>query len=168
MKSQQKKTPAKKPKQQASNMSDTITITGASDVIDISDTIGTSAWIGSGNGYNSITGSVTVSNGGYTIGTGSTTVPYTYTTTGTSFYQSDPSVQINADGMQIKEGGDIKIGGKSLSEAIAKIEDRLAILHPNQELENKWESLKELRRQYEALEKDILEKEKIMKILKEK
>jgi hypothetical protein len=167
MKSQQKKTPAKKPKQQASNMSDTITITGASDVIDISNTIDTSSWLGSGNGY-SITGSVTVPSGSYTIGTGSTTVPYTYTTTGTSFYQSDPSVQINADGMQIKEGGDIKIGGKSLSEAIAKIEDRLAILHPNIELENKWESLKDLRRQYEALEKDILEKEKIMKILKEK
>jgi hypothetical protein len=167
MKSQQKKTPAKKPKQQASNMSDTITITGASDVIDISNTIDTSSWLGSGNGY-SITGSVTVPSGSYTIGTGSTTVPYTYTTTGTSFYQSDPSVQINADGMQIKEGGDIKIGGKSLSEAIAKIEDRLAILHPNQELEDKWESLKDLRRQYEALEKDILEKEKIMKILKEK
>jgi len=166
MRSQLKRMPAKKPKQQASNMSDTITITSASDIIDISDTIGTTAWIGSSNAY-SITGSVTVPNGSYTIGTSSTTVPYTYTTAGTSFYQSDPSVQINADGMQIKEGGDIKIGGKSLSEAIAKIEDRLAILHPNQELENKWESLKELRRQYEALEKDILEKEKIMKILKE-
>jgi hypothetical protein len=40
-------------------------------------------------------------------------------------------------------------------------------LHPNEALEDKWEELKNLRRQYEALEKDILEKERIMKILKE-
>ena len=157
MKSQQKRTPAKKPKQQASNMSDTITITGASDVIDISDTISTSPWIGSGNGY-SITGSITspttVSwNQGYSITSGS--------------YNNNTYVSIDSDGITMKDGTDITIGGRKLSDVISKIEDRLAILHPNQELENKWESLKELRRQYEALEKDILEKEKIMKILKE-
>ena len=112
--------------------------------------------------------SITVPNGGYTIGTSSTTVPYTYTTTGTSFYQTDTAVQINADGMQIKEGGDIKIGGKSLSEAIDKIEERLGILNPNPELEDRWDQLKELRKQYIELEKDLLEKEKLMKILKEK
>jgi hypothetical protein len=112
--------------------------------------------------------SITVPNGGYSIGTGSTTVPYTYTTTGTSFYQNDSTVHINADGMQIKEGGDIKIGGKSLSEAIDKIEERLGILNPNPELEERWGQLKELRKQYIELEKDLLEKEKLMKILKEK
>jgi hypothetical protein len=66
------------------------------------------------------------------------------------------------------ENADIKFGGKSLIETIAKIEDRLGILQPNPELESRWELLKELRRQYEELEKDLLEKEKIMKILKEK
>jgi hypothetical protein len=115
--------------------------------------------------YNSTT--ITIPTGGYSIGAGSTTVPYTYTTTGTSFYQPDTTVQINADGMQIKEGGDIKIGGKSLSEAIDKIEERLGILNPNPELEERWDQLKELRKQYQELEKDLLEKEKIMKILKE-
>lgn len=68
----------------------------------------------------------------------------------------------------MKEGADLKIGGVSLLDTIKNIEDRLAILHPNIELEGKWEQLKDLRRQYEALEKDILEKEKLMKILKEK
>ena len=112
--------------------------------------------------------SITIPSGGYSLGTSSITTPYTYTTTGTSFYQPDTTVQINADGMQIKEGGDIKIGGKSLSEAIDKIEERLGILHPNPELEDRWDELKELRRKYNELEKDLLEKEKMWKILKEK
>jgi hypothetical protein len=66
----------------------------------------------------------------------------------------------------MKKGADIKIGGKSLTEAIEKIEERLGILHPNPELESRWDKLKDLRRQYVEMEKDILEKEKIMKILK--
>jgi hypothetical protein len=111
---------------------------------------------------------------------GSITVPHTISTSGTNSYTygagtghnwntgtTDTTVQINADGMQIKEGGDITIGGKSLSEAINKIEERLGILNPNPELEERWDKLKELRNQYIEMEKDLLEKEKIMKILKE-
>ena len=67
----------------------------------------------------------------------------------------------------MQKGADIKIGEKSLTEAIDKIEERLGILKPNPELEERWEKLKELRKQYMELEKDLLEKEKIMKILKE-
>lgn len=78
------------------------------------------------------------------------------------------NVSIDSNGITMKEDADIKFGGKSLTETIAKIEERLGILHPNPELESRWESLKDLRRQYEELEKDLLEKEKIMKILKEK
>jgi hypothetical protein len=161
MKSQQKRTPAKKQKQQASDMTDTITITsGASDVdvIDLGDTIDMSSWtIGSG-GYGNITGSITVP----------TTTTWSQDYSITSAGYGNTFVSINSDGITMKEGTDIMIGGRKLGEVIAQIEDRLAILHPNEELESKWESLKELRRQYEALEKDILEKEKIMKILKEK
>ena len=62
--------------------------------------------------------------------------------------------------------GDIKLNGKSLDKTLAKLEERLAILHPNERLEEKWEKLKELRKQYMELEADILEKEKIMEILK--
>ena len=62
--------------------------------------------------------------------------------------------------------GDVKIKGKSLVESLEKIEEKLAILHPNIELEEKWEQLRELRRQYMELEKDIIEKEKIWDILK--
>jgi len=102
--------------------------------------------------------------------TGSITSPYTYTTSGTSGYtlSSNPStVHIDADGLTMKEGADIVVGGKSLTQAIEKIEERLAILKPNTELESRWEQLKELRNQYIELERDLLEKEKIMKILKE-
>jgi hypothetical protein len=76
-------------------------------------------------------------------------------------------VNINADGLTMKKGADIKIGGKSLTEAIEKIEERLGILSPNSALEERWDKLKELRQQYVEMERDLLEKEKLMKILKE-
>jgi hypothetical protein len=104
-----------------------------------------------------------VPNGGYTITSGAGT-GHNWTTATTN---TNATVNINADGMQIKEGGDIKIGGKSLSDAIDKIEERLGILNPNPALEERWDKLKELRKQYIEMEKDLLEKEKIMKILKE-
>ena len=127
--------------------------------------------IGTSMGTDTITldSSTFTSNVGIT--SGSITSPYVYTTNGTSGYtfNNNPStVYIDADGLTMKEGADIKIGGKSLTEAIEKIEERLGILHPNPELEGRWETLKDLRRQYMEMEKDILEKEKIMKILKEK
>lgn len=62
--------------------------------------------------------------------------------------------------------GDVKIKGKSILESLEKIEEKLAILHPNVELEKKWEQLRELRKQYMELEKEIIEKEKVWDILK--
>jgi hypothetical protein len=83
-------------------------------------------------------------------------------------WNNSANVNIDTNGISVKEGGDIKIAGKSLSAAIEKLEERLGILNPNPELEERWEQLKELRKQYIELEKDLLEKEKLMKILKEK
>jgi hypothetical protein len=62
--------------------------------------------------------------------------------------------------------GDLKIKGKSLADAIDNIEKRLAILHPNKDLEERWEQLKALGERYRELEKDISEKEKIWEIIK--
>jgi hypothetical protein len=62
--------------------------------------------------------------------------------------------------------GEITIKGKSLSEMLEKIEERLAILHPNEELEAKWENLRGLRKAYMELEAEIKEKEAIWGILK--
>lgn len=61
--------------------------------------------------------------------------------------------------------GDLQVGGVSIVDAIEKINDRLAILKPNAELESRWEKLRNLREQYVELEREILEQEKIMNIL---
>jgi hypothetical protein len=62
--------------------------------------------------------------------------------------------------------GDLKIQGKSIKESLDKIEDRLAILHTNEELEENWENLRGLRKMYMELEAEIIEKEKMWAILK--
>jgi len=62
--------------------------------------------------------------------------------------------------------GDLTLQGKSLKDSLDKIEERLAILHPNEELEEKWENLRGLRKLYMELEAEIIEKEKMWSILK--
>lgn len=61
--------------------------------------------------------------------------------------------------------GDITVKGKSIVDSLDRIEERLAILRPNEELEGKWENLRGLRKAYMELEAEILEKEKVWKIL---
>lgn len=62
--------------------------------------------------------------------------------------------------------GDLKIQGVSIKESLDNIEKRLAILHPNKKLEEKWERLKALGEMYRELEAEIIEKEEIWSILK--
>lgn len=62
--------------------------------------------------------------------------------------------------------GDVKIKGKNILDLIEKIEERLAILHPNSELESEWEELKSLGEQYRKLEAHIKEKMKVWDKLK--
>ena len=128
--------------------------------------------------------STQTSMGNYTMSSGTSTIPYTFTTAGglggTGTYNpfdgyknavlttsTNAKVHINGDGLVMEEGADIVIGGKSLTKAIEQIEERLGILHPNPALEERWDKLKELREQYIEMERDLLEKEKLMKILKE-
>lgn len=106
-----------------------------------------------------------VPNGGYTIGVNAVTTSSAWANT---TYSSTPAVDISNNGIRISPGADITLGEKSLTETISKIEERLGILHPNPALEDRWEQLKSLRQQYIDLEKEILEKEKMWKILKEK
>ena len=82
-------------------------------------------------------------------------------------WNNDSRININNDGVTMKDDCDLKIGDRSLKDFMNRVEDQLAILRPAPELEEKWDQLKDLRRQYETLKQDILEKEKIMKILKE-
>ena len=75
----------------------------------------------------------------------------------------NPGLKVNGNA---EFDGDVKIKGKSITEMFDKIEERLAILHPNEKLEEKWEELKELGKRYRELEKEIIEKEKMWEILK--
>lgn len=77
--------------------------------------------------------------------------------------RGQPGLKVNGDA---DFDGDVKIKGKSITEMFDKIEERLAILHPNEKLEEKWEELRELRNRYIELEKEIIEKEKMWDILK--
>lgn len=81
-------------------------------------------------------------------------------------YSTPNTVKIDSNGIILESGTDITVGGKSLMNAIEKIEERLAVLHPNPELEDRWDQLKTLRQQYMDLEKELLEKEKMWHILK--
>jgi hypothetical protein len=158
---------------------DIIVISGSSDVtLDISDygaaqatcaidSIDLSGITLTNTGIGATVGGVVPTS--YTIGSGGTNYTWADTsyTTSYTFAPNDASVNINTDGVEIKDGGDLKIGDRSMKEFMDRVEDQLAILRPAPELEEKWNKLKELRRQYEECKQDILEKEKIMKILKE-
>jgi hypothetical protein len=76
---------------------------------------------------------------------------------------SGASLQVKGDA---NFEGEVTIKGKSLTDMFEKIEERLAILHPNPELEDKWAELKELGKRYKELEQEIIEKENMWKILK--
>ena len=119
-------------------------------------------------------GQVLMSNGASsTITWGTTTTtntsPWTVSTgSGPYTISADP----NLKGASLLVGGDaefegdVKIKGKSLTKLIDNIEKRLAILHPNEKLEEKWEKLKKLGDEYREMEKEILHAEEMWKILK--
>lgn len=177
MKLQQKRTPVKKPRPnmndkdsitlddieidlsnygaaQSSTMidtQDTITITGSSDYSGISTITLPSinySGIGATAGYNPNSNCHTL-NPSWTTGTIGTSYtinsgPYTLNNTA--------KVNINADGVDIAEGGDIKIGNVSLKEFIKKMEQRLSILVPDPAKLEKFEALKKAYEHYKTME----------------
>jgi len=110
-----------------------------------------------------ITSPNTVPNYGYY------TVPST-TTGGNPTWTIQPNNTNNHNQLTVKGDaefeGEITVKGKNLSDMFEKIEERLAILRPNEELEKRWENLRALRNAYKELEAEIIEKEKAWDILK--
>ena len=96
----------------------------------------------------------------------------TATPTGTSWVTPTYTVATNPGSNTIDIQGDANIDGNllvrgvSIKDQLERIEERLAILRPNEELEEKWEQLRELRKAYIKLEAEIKEKEQVWKILK--
>jgi hypothetical protein len=115
---------------------------------------------------------VTIPNATYATSAGGGGGVYTTNGTNSPFWNDTISISniTTPNTLQVKGDaefeGEVKIKGKSLTDTLSKLEERLAILHPNEKLEEKWVKLKELRKQYQELEADILEKEKIVEILK--
>ena len=110
-----------------------------------------------------------------TITTGTFTIPNNTSngiywglngTTGT--ISTDPSLKGNS--LSVKGNadfdGEVTIKGKNIADMFSKIEERLAILHPNPELEDRWKELQSLREAYVELEREIIEKERVWAILK--
>jgi hypothetical protein len=106
--------------------------------------------------------------------TGTSTIPIVKGSGGTS-YTLDPRLSVGITAIQstLKVSGDadfdgdITVKGRSLTQTLEKIEERLAILPPpNQELERDWSELAELRMQYVELERKLLEKQRVFDILK--
>jgi hypothetical protein len=101
----------------------------------------------------------TISSNGISSGTG-----YTYTTgpgtwaTGTTA----TSGKLNLIG----DDADLVINGKSLTDTLQALEERLNILNPNPELEKEWKELKALGDKYRKLEKELKEKAKMWDALK--
>lgn len=171
--------PAKKPKRRpkqrkmstmntttpsGSDSDDTIIISGSSDV-----TIDLGNYGAAQSAYTLDVGdTITLDPSVWTTNTSGTSSTLTWSQDySINSWNSDPNVNISSDGITIKQESDLKIGDRSLKDFMDRVEDQLAILRPAPELEEKWDKLKELRRQYEECKQDILEKEKLMKILKE-
>jgi hypothetical protein len=103
---------------------------------------------------------INIGNGG--SGGTSYTVDNKWTTAGTTNIQSTLRVNGDAD-----FDGDITVKGRSITQTLEKIEERLAILPPpNLELERDWSELAKLRQQYVELERELLEKQRVFDILK--
>ena len=142
----------------ASDSIDTITLTGASSSPTYT--------------ISNVSGTANVSSGIY-WGVNSGSSGQVYTTNGTNtgwanLSLADPDLQgstLSVKGDADFEG-EVTIKGKSLTDMLDKIEERLAILHPNPKLEDKWDELKELGKRYKELEAELIEKEKIWAILK--
>jgi hypothetical protein len=126
-------------------------------------TVSTMAGITGGTYPSSIT-----TTGSYSLPTGISSVGnINWNTTGT-VTMHDPNLKgttLEVQGDANFTGG-VTIKGKNLAEVLDNIEKRLAILHPNPELEEKWENLRGLREAYVELEREIIEKEKMWAILK--
>jgi hypothetical protein len=123
-------------------------------------------------------GAVPTNYGNVLISTGGTSSGSSYVWNGTTTYGTSPgydtSVLTVSAGSQpsLKVSGDADISGnlkwrdRDMDKWIESVESRLAMLQPNPKLEQEFNKLKELGDQYRALEREILEKQKVWDILK--
>jgi hypothetical protein len=98
---------------------------------------------------------------GYAYTTTSTGTGNPWITTNTIDGYNTLSVKGNAD-----FDSDITVKGRSLSEFMESVEQRLNILRPNPALEAEWDQLRALGEQYRELEQQLTEKSQMWNTLK--
>ena len=94
---------------------------------------------------------------------------YTYTT-GTNYAWNTTSTTTSIENtLQVKGDsefdGDITVRGRSLTDFMDSVEQRLNILRPNPTLEAEWDQLRELGEQYRELEQQLTEKAQMWAVL---
>ena len=90
-----------------------------------------------------------------------------YSTSNSAFdFNFNPGIDVTQGDLTVHDEGDIKLGGRSLKEFMNQMEERMNILQPNPELEEQWDELKQLGKQYRKLEQELLEKNKMWETLK--
>jgi hypothetical protein len=95
---------------------------------------------------------------GYTLTTNGTSSPWIATGTNAS-----NTLSVHGDA---EFDGDITVKGRSLSEFMESVEQRLNILRPNPDLEAEWDQLRVLGEQYRELEQQLKEKSRMWDTLK--
>jgi len=98
---------------------------------------------------------------GYTLNTTGTGTGNPWITTNTIDGYNTLSVKGNAD-----FDSDITVKGRSLTEFMESVEQRLNILRPNPAMEAEWDQLRELGEQYRELEQQLTEKSQMWNTLK--
>ena len=88
---------------------------------------------------------------------------YNTYTTGTNYAWNTTSTTTSIENtLQVKGDsefdGDITVRGRSLTDFMDSVEQRLNILRPNSALESEWDQLREMGEQYRELERQLTEK----------
>jgi len=86
---------------------------------------------------------------------------YSFDFSNIDFNTFNPGIDVSQGDIKIHNDGDIKMGEQSLKEFMARVEERLNILQPSPELEEKWNQLKKIGDEYRKLEQELLQKEKV-------
>lgn len=106
-------------------------------------------------------GNVTIGGTGGTYSVFGASTDYTWSGPNTT----QTSTKIHVQGDAVFEGN-ITWQDRDMREWFESVESRLAILHPDPDLEAEWSELAELRMKYVELERDIRAKQRVFDILK--
>ena len=110
---------------------------------------------------NNLTVTIPTGGGGGGMG-GAYVINNGWNATGVSDVKSN-AIHVNGDAVF---KGNITWQDRDMREWFEAVESRLAILHPNPELEKDWEKLAQLRMQYVELERKLLDQQRVFDILK--